>query len=623
MVVLEAFLIAAVLAICYKHKVEVIIAPTIICITIFSYYMMNLNFILLGVYSTTVLSVGAVIGLIGAFITNRKLVREYVMTPGGVAYFLYSILFWLFSKNVDLSHGADPQCWVNTVKYLYLTNDYKYTIANTSQYDPHPFFYKVWEYLVEKTCEEWSYQAFLYGKSMLMVSSMLIFFFLCTEFQDNRKRNAIATFTIILLIPYLNKFNEYANSGADVLLGIFLGVGFAYFAVALKKQAFSYHFFTILFLVAASGIKRIGIIIALLELLVMLTILFKESKYKTAISYVAIFSLLFLLMGTNNATYLVLIIPMTLIAFIIAILLRAKTAKSKLVLATLAIAAVGICVFMINHAISSKYGPEISRAFAESLFLKKGYYVGAIVPISLPVFLVLCFLIMSICYKVGNRKETNLILLFVGGLLVEISYTVVLLYLYITNIGPSNINAIGPIAGLDRYLSTGTVMLVIIMIACLLGNNGHKAVIPVLIAAILLADIPEFMRFIFVPSKYEEFTQFVDLDIDLEDSDVIAYIDMGYPEWHQQFKLDVIPAEVNVISELEYRHDPNERYIYMGAAELDKELRKCDYVFIWNITDEFVDAYGNLFENVEDISGDGIIYKYTESGKLRSVSNGG
>lgn len=616
MAVIFVFFLAAIFAIIFKHKIEVVIAPTIISVILVSYYLTVMNLILLARVIFVIFSIASVVAVVYCCIRFSVSVGEYVITPGGIAYFLYVIFFWIFSNNVDLSHGSDPQCWVNTVKRLCLSNDYVGTMTQVAMYDPHPHFYKIWEYLVETTCMRWSYQAYIFGKNMLMVVGMMIFFSIASEYHKNKKRNIVAIFFIILLIPYISISNEYANVGADVLLGIYLGVGVVYFILALKKGIYSYHLFAILFFVASSGIKRSAIILVFFELMVILIVLFKEKQYKIAGSYIVLFSLLFLLMRSDNVSYIILIFPSVIASFIIANIINRITKLRGIVIAIVSFILTIACLSLLFYLIKGDRGSEIIRAFCNVIFTNDSYSIGMAIPLSLPIFLAIGIVIFVFSYRYGEIKDSNIAIIFFGEIIVEFLYILLLLYLYLTEIGPVNIDIIGPVAGLERYLSTGTIIFFIVFIMCLIINKGQAVVLPILVISLFLSNTRALVKYILIQDDCVIFSDFVDKGIDLTSEDMIAYVDMGHPNWNQQFKLDVIPAEVNVITNLEYRSD-SDNYEYMDITQLDYEFRTCKYIYIRDITDDFKRIYKDLFENSDEIKGDGSIYYYSEKGKLK------
>ena len=172
---------------------------------------------------------------------------------------------------------------------------------------------------------------------------------------------------------------------------------------------------------------------------------------------------------------------------------------------------------------------------------------------------------------------------------------------------------------LDRYMSTGVTVLVIGLLFVFLKGQEKDLSIPVLLLVLLFVKGDSLCDYIFIRQDRMQFTEFADKGITLDEDTTIAYIDMGYPNWNYAFGFQMIPAKVEVISDLEYRHDPNERYIYMEPEELSEQLKGCDYVFIMNITDEFADYYGELFARDEDIMANTEIYTFQSDGKLALV----
>ena len=310
MIILGVFIAAAALAVRYEEKIELLIAPVIVGMSIFLLFLDRLKLTEEAVSICCVVCLCAIAYLVYHFVGHKTETLVNICTAGGFAYLLFILLFFLMNYNAEVVHCADPQYWPYRAKMGYFNNAIWVN-------DGYPGMLFAWAYLSEKTWFTWSNTILLTSKDILLISTMLPLF----EYIDVKSRvgyadiiKFLSAFFCILLIPYVNETNEYLSFQPDIIMMSGIALIGIYCSKAMNEFRKLYLVSVIILLCGVGISKRPSIMYVLAISFFITPVLMKRGRIVFAcIQVIALMAVYFLLYPENRFGKFVYLLPLTLL----------------------------------------------------------------------------------------------------------------------------------------------------------------------------------------------------------------------------------------------------------------------------------------------------------------------
>lgn len=618
MIVFGALFVAAVLAITIHRRIEVLLAPVLITFTLIVYAFAVFQMPNLGI------TVNIVVSLFSMFVLclclrsqeKRVLFREYVMTTGILVYLVFLAFFLLWGTGRRAMATPDPNYWIVPIKKFY----YSGSLLDSYVDDPiHPFFSLVYGYLVEKTWYKWAEGMLVYGGNMLIISMLLPLMSFCDSKSDKTEARGIFLGASFFLIPFLARNNTLDRYDIDVMMTVAICMG----VVLAIEYAMGDDLFYLLasnsYFVTGILLKRIGISVAFLLMFFITCVLLSKKRFLQAglYNFVTYIAYIFLWKIDKYSFAMLALAFLPIIGWLIDKWGRnfklAPKAVSSFGLGLIVMAIYGVRTYWIAD---DNFKREVLRVYWNSFWNTEKYSVanmgvGYFFLISCLVFLLMC------TAEVGIRKY---LYYFLGIVLCNIGYTVILAYLYCVAVAPHTIGKYGRyIDSFDRYILLIPFSIILFYLYVVVKEYKNLLGSIVLLLVIFFSiNKSNVLNYLLVIPERTEFYGFSQAGITIDDTDVIGYIDMNENSDYWDFLLFCTPATVSYVEDLSY-YSMNTNGTSMTENELRTQLSACDYVYIQSINDTFSTIYNDLFEG--DVKAGGTIYRFDENtGKLCEYS---
>lgn len=195
-------------------------------------------------------------------IKSRKSIKEYVLTPGLVAYFICVLYFVMMDRNRNVSYPDEFYHWALSIKNYIFYNHFSNIYPATDYYPTYLPGASLWGYF---NCKLWSgYSAgiCILGQNALFIS------FLLPIFRVIRKRSKIITLAltfVVLLIPIGILSDMYGVLLVDSLLGSASVYVLYMFYLRYRENSMFYTICIVAGMAALCSFKEFGIITACID----------------------------------------------------------------------------------------------------------------------------------------------------------------------------------------------------------------------------------------------------------------------------------------------------------------------------------------------------------------------
>ncbi|MCR4596774.1 MAG: hypothetical protein K5673_08320 [Lachnospiraceae bacterium] len=276
----------------------------------------------------------------------------------------------------------------------------------------------------------------------------------------------------------------------------------------------------------------------------------------------------------------------------------------------------GLAGFMFLFLARSAYAYDVLARFMKDLFSitwgnedTTGYLC-----LSYGFFVLASFIMMMV---IRGRDGDSVYASFFGHLSIGmIIYSLIMLYVHITSIGPFNENRESLI---PRYMIPWEILVVFLVFYYFLVRREEASTISILIGLViilLISDSGTFLQGLFARHRCIGYHAFEDAGITLESGDMVYYIDeqpyFNYSD--REFYYHIAPAKSNFIDQIFFG---NNGRVQMNCEELARDMADdrylhvpYDYLYLQSFDDDFAERYGSLFEDESDIAS-GRVYRIT------------
>lgn len=602
--------LAAGMALLFKRKIEETISLAIFS-TILILYFCGLFFGTLsgGVWLCVALSILSGMYATVTVIKEKELGKEYCWTPGIMVFLMLFIYIWWLNKGRMLSAWDEFSHWGLVVKNMYVFDYFGNHPDSTVTFRSYPPATALWQYFVLKLCGEFK-EDYIYQAMGWFMGSLLLP--VLKNFNLNKIISAGVSVLVLALIPLIFYYFYPVSLLVDTILGILLGYLLLTSYYDEKKDRYS--------IINAS-------------LAIMVLCLTKESGIFLSAIYVAVV-VSYDIFSTHN---------------------ESKERKDKYICWIFYILALGIGKFSwsiylsvssINQADSAallkivnlinlmkgrgkEYQYTVINNFLKALSdkgftaheVKLNYFFWVAVIGGM-------YFLLKRTVKTQQRKKlavyTSIMYL---GLFV---YTLGLLFLYVFKF--SEYEAVN-LASFQRYLSTWFVGIFIFDGAVLLGSladydYAKRSTCFGIIGCVLLLLLPMNAVFEYTlhrnqnisttieyRQKYKGIEKYASiLDYSTDCVHIVAQNSLG-EEW-LNCSFSIVPVKTIGAWSLGEAYYEGDSYTKNFTVEEYLQLlnnNKCTYVYLAKIDKQFIEGYGELFGDKEDIK-QGCLYKIERTG---------
>ncbi len=622
MIIIGILFIAATFAIALKENIENFIAGSIILAILTTYFWATIGHIRIGLYCALVVCIIALFFCAYSCVRNKSTVKQYVLTPGLLAFIVLSFAVIALNIGVDAAESPDSPYWVRIVKGICYYDDYwKGVYANS-----HPQSIAIWGYLSIKTWKEWSDTLLVASNDMYMLSILLPLFACLGEKDPGKSKtrllsNIVLT-AVVFIVPQISDANEYAIYASDMIMALLIGMGIVLFAKAASEKKDVFYVLALLYFSAAVLTKRVAIVIVAMVFVWLFFILLEEKRVKLILLYLIVPTLSYVIFDRNS--YAIFIILALFGALVLNKLLKVKNKKLLIIPGALVAFGVAVAITFVLKRAAQKYyyfdQKEVALAYFKMLFLadKDTYYVGRIFHMPLMLFVLISIVIFaSIAVKHINFFDKYEQILTIGIFVTIFLYVAMFFYLYITQIASaSGVIYRNSLLGINRYMKVIPIFISCFGIYVLISRfSSYKIMAILMLVLFLFCDMFSVASLAFERPKQVEFTGIEMLKENLGEDEEIAYVDMGISNHRGSFLLQMFPHKYRNIDELSYDYRNANGGELIDLEKLTELLEGCDYLYIYKADDVFTEKYSDLFYNQEDIKlNDALYYRNAENG---------
>ena len=643
--------LAAALAVYFNKKFGETLLVAITGMTVCVYISGLFGFFIPGVVLAVLMSAVSCIYLAVRTVKDRSAVRNAVLTAGFIAALILLVFFMISDLGRALGDASDDYGhWALAVKNFYTYSRFSNLAPSTDKYGYYPPILTVWCYLNTRlwiTCSEG--MCFL-AQSMLVAACGLPFF-LSVNGRGQWKR-FLAVLLLVLLIPVGGMDNIYTCLYGDGVMGMLAGYVFFMFYMERRTGDRWYRLpmGCGLFLLTLS--KELGIAMALLTVLTMAGcafVLAKKRKSDSAIlrdamacGAVWIFAVatwyIYLAVTSGSTVKTAAVSAGTRLASLGGVTESALAAAAK----TAAAGSHMTRAFGFAERLS-KFSPEFIRyyttTFVRNLWVTERAHAGHLIQI--PVGVVMTLLLLIIVLRIlntgqgqGAKREEGtyvMVMTFICAILFELP---VMYMAYLIMMSREEIMFLG---SFDRYLMPCVLMCIFVFAGIYLfervsadgtdpaGDDARRVRVQALTvllvmllwyanpadALILPVERPDDRMFwgiehaesSFVPGDKVYYVNRTDYDVD--DPRKLNY--RVFPATSNLKNVQLLTsADRHGVTAEDLEADA------MSAQEFSAKLTEKNYTYVYldRPDEDFIQRYGSLFENPEDI-GDGRLYEVT------------
>lgn len=286
MPILVALPIAAAIALYFRKRIENTIAPAIFLIITMLYFSGIVTNFTPGIVLAFVTAAAAAVYSGYCLIKDRSRFKEHIFTPGLVVFLVLTVYFLLISYGRYINHGTDEfHHWAVAVKYYYMFNDYSNVPMSTDNGAYHGPAATLWSYFSTRFWLSCSTGMMMWGQQILIVSLILPIFDKIRKFTYKYKILLATLF--IAVLPYCLRDASSTGMGyttlqTNTVQALLFGFALIYF----KEYYMNEDRFCLALSMYAMFIlpitKRTGIIDAMIFFFIIYSAMILHKKYDMA-----------------------------------------------------------------------------------------------------------------------------------------------------------------------------------------------------------------------------------------------------------------------------------------------------------------------------------------------------
>lgn len=575
-------------------------------------------------YATMIVNIASVFCLILILwlLLFRKVQCDRIDMIYGILIVCFFILFMMFfCEGRDVSSPDGYYCWGWMTKGFYYTDSLRAGYANGLTAN-HPPFTTLWYYYVLKTWLCFSDGMCIFANNILMIALLLP----VISFFDNKNKyyQVLIAVAIIFLVPYIGDTFAYTTIMVDHIQG---GLTL-YSAICLCKlmerttQDKNFYFFS--FIVAIQCLtlsKRSGFIFSsiFLTIFVALCIANNTKQHMLVIVVSILVSLITIVSWFGVSKYALL--PICSAVAGLGVGYAMKNSESLFKRKEIRTLVFALPLITILVAISSVFKMDEYSRLCCSSYLYDLFSIydksHGIKSIPFGYWIIAVFALAFIKCHINNKRNKENTFFYLGIGAGMILYSIALLYLHITDIGPANQYTTHIIS---RYYIPFIIcvlgMICVEVIQSTLLDDFKKTIVlcSILVVLLLSSEVSNFFESFFIKNQNMNFYAFDKAGIELTSNDCIYFVDEVDDNTYRdrEFYYSVYPAKTNFVYSdiLDSQGVGKLPYNLEEFASILKD--KYNYVYLQTIDKDFIREYKELFLNEEDIS-QGHIYRVDES----------
>lgn len=580
----------------FKQKLERAIPVTNILMVLLVYFVSLFSSLKIGAIVLGILVIASAIFDLIIIFKQKGDVKRYLSWYALVAYFIIILFSMWISVGRDLADNDSWYCWGLVVK-SYARN---FDVRNLgTAICPHPTLIPIWNFLAVETWIGFSDGICLFAKNYLMLSLLLP---LLTCIRKSEYKRFIVMVLFIICFPFID--GGYKGLAVDLMMAFMLFDALFYYIEARDNKTKFDIIAVIGFVCAIILTKRIGIVVAMLAMVYIFFCELQSRAHDYALIGVLVSSATVAYLSWNGLSMLAL-------APIFSVL---GAVGLKMVLDILArffgneylfVYSAGVLVVVIAAiSLMLRDNTEMAKEFANNvgaLFNDKNLMV------------ILLMLFGTLFYKCWKR-ENNFFQSFgtkneiVAWISVMVAYFLIIQYVGIAEI---------PGIGIEpRYYYPIVVPCILLVLIFAREYGGKEGKIIFLIILVLIINEPVMFNVLTTKAKCMEYYGFDDAGIELKEGDSVYFINEVDDNIvrDRQFYFYVFPAKTN-LTDKENWMTTFDNSIGMTSEEFSSILLDgYDYVYLQTHDENFIDSYGDLFDDVNNIR-TGSVYYVTEKDK--------
>ncbi len=605
------------IAIKFNKKIEETLAVSIILITLLIYIPAGFFGLIPGLVIAFGFTAICLIYCIYGVITGRSAFKASLLTWGGLALVIYGLFFAYYAFHRDFSHPDELYSWGLIAKNYYHYLDMNSPLATDMGGDQTPFL-PLWNVFSAYSWVGFSDSICYFAQNMFVIS-LLIPVFARIKAHITAPKFLIITLMLpsLLMLSGLEAFRYIL---ADAPLAAALCFFFINVIAYIDSEDNYYYVSSLIGIVSICMIKRSGVLFAGLMIIIVTSVMLRRTKraIPKLVLYAAV-STIFVIswMGFTDITFIV--IPVLSLAGAMILhffLVFIKPHYDKHRDALLVVAASGTALFMLGAMTliarcgNEGYGFAVMARFMHDLFtITTG---DGFIILSYGIYLLIVLSLGVYLYR--YRTDSDKALICFHTALAMVIYALIMLFELITNIGPLNEYRESII---PRYMIPWEVFVTFILIYVIIAENLHIRAMHLLIAFVILisvSDTAELYRGLFNKHICIGYYAMEDAGIELKPGDMVYYIDevnqFNYSD--REFYYCSWPAKTNLVDDIFLGNN--------GRMKIDEETLRnylksdmylevpYDYLYLQSYEDDFIDRFGQLFENTDDIAPGTVYY---------------
>ena len=610
------FILAIAFSLLFDKEIERTFALSIMSISILIYVgssVLKIDVIFVALYCFVCSAI--CIGIIVSKIKDNKLTKYIGIATSFIVFIISFFAFYSMGRGVYRS--ADLNTWAYLVKAMYISGDAFIRGGDGS----YPRATMLWNLFVNKTWIGYSESISLWAQNVFTVSLLMPLY----RFVNGEKKaeKGIILGAVILLLPLALTNSTYSSLFPDTLLGLlFVYCIIACFNYFNEKDNFCIAEL-VLGLYSLTLTKRIGVVLAAVVILIFAYLAMDTSdNRKNNIIKTCVLSIITSAyyiswngVGKNALLPICALIGGITLYYIVKFSSKPSVNVKKAFIFMLPFL-IMVCFFTLDRTLfRSEYVRLLTNNYLKQFMTVWESSIGFVVQMSLGTFMLV---IAGLIYTYIKRTES------IDGSIELAKRVVVLTYLgnfiylfllwveYVTVIGtPENNGSFGIYAtSFERYTIPCYISLLVLAIYLFLVNQKEIKVktFAALLAIILLTvNANDLVDYMFIKYEQPQYYGFEQAGITLTENDIVYFIDENKGDDTTDsyaFMYAMYPATCDVRNELDESTLKANGYDYVSAYDLEKKLLDDNYtyVYIQSIDDQFVNMYGELFEDKTQIA---------------------
>ncbi|MGE5455573.1 MAG: hypothetical protein ACM3O4_00495 [Ignavibacteriales bacterium] len=602
-------------AIHFDKRVEETIFLSII-VKIFILFLSGVFFnLLVGYYFILILGIPLLIFNIKSIYKNKTIIKEKVLTVGFCLLMLGSLLF-IWTNHNRLSIIWDEfSHWALVVKNMYLLNNFGIGLDGNVIAKSYLSGTSLFQYFAVKLSGTFNEGMLYFGMNLTFLSLILPMF---KNFKNIKNLSIHLAFIMIMIVPTLFYPDLYNSLYVDAILGTTFAYSIYSYYLNYNDGLNKFNIInlsaSLLFLIM---IKEIGMVFAFLTfVIIFIDNIFIRNKFKFNLKYI-----------WRNSKYLI----FSLIPLIAVKLMWIGTLIVKNVNLPLQNDSMLDSIKTILSGNLIGYRRDVVYDYIKALFYTP-LTDSSMMPItfftSVGIFIIIFYILTNNMKKSIFKNSYILSGLFI--LLGAIGYSFLLLLTYLTIF--CEYEAVN-LASFQRYISTYTLGMFIIIIALLINKYRDKIkefnkLLIIFFTFLLcfanfiaLLNTTIFAREIIsnthdIRNSYKQFKNMVDKYV-TNDNNIyfISTNDNGFDFYVANYEITPKKMNVNYAWSIGKKYSEDDIWTVLKTTESWKKelIENYDFVYLFDIDQQFVDQYGQLFNsNIEDNQ----LYKVNKDNKV-------